>query len=94
MRDRISDGKGPLGFIIEQNFTESLRTRYAPLIAKLLIVLLSWLSSHLLLRYQQVCEAHFNSNINYPSTYVIQYSTIDLYVDATGRLLIFYYVYT
>ena len=32
MRERVNDGKGPLGFIIERNFTESLRIRYALLI--------------------------------------------------------------
>lgn len=78
VRGRVSDGDGPVGFVIEQNFTDSLVTRYMLFVNGLLL----WC---LLLRYKQLCEAHFDPNVDYPSPSVIDYSTIGLSVDATGK---------
>ena len=85
VRGRVSDGDGPVGFVIEQNFTDSLVTRYMLLLVNSLLL---WC---LLLRYQQLCEAHFDPNVDYPSLYVIEYSTIALSVDATGKELMIIY---
>ena len=51
-----------------------------------LINLLLWYL--ILFRYHQTCEAHFDPDVDYPSSLVIRSSTIGLYVDATGMLYI------